>query len=133
MLSYQVFTENLGGSWTDLQGKITKSIDDKMKLPKKILHNIHIKLYKYNQKKRLTQNKRCEYCGNKYKTTIHHCKYCTDSCRIKAEQDNNKKKSATIQEKTSQATTWYKQHITHTTKRQDSGRKNNPERKTKNT
>ena len=91
MLSYQVFTENLGGSWTDLQGKITKSIDDKMKLPKKILHNIHIKLYKYNEKKRLTQNKRCEYCGNKYKTTIHHCKYCTDSCRIKAEQDNNKK------------------------------------------
>ena len=63
-----------------------------MKLNKKMLHNIHIKLYKYNQKKRLTQNKRCEYCGNKYKTTIHHCKYCTDSCRIKAEQDNNKKR-----------------------------------------
>lgn len=61
-----------------------------MKLNKKILSNIHSRLYKYYEKKRLTQNKRCVYCGNKYNTTIHHSKYCTDSCRLKAEQDNNR-------------------------------------------
>lgn len=63
-----------------------------MKLDKKILHNMHMKLYEYNEKKRLMQYNQCKYCGNKYKTTIHHSKYCTDSCRIKAEQDNNKKR-----------------------------------------
>ena len=63
-----------------------------MKINNKTLHNIHIKLYEFNKKKRLNQFKECCYCGNTYQTTIHHSKYCSDTCRSKANNDNNNKR-----------------------------------------
>lgn len=76
----------------NIQTNITRNTKTMTQRKKQTQNRIKIHKLQKHKKKKLQKRQKCHWCGKQYTTLKHQTKYCTDICRKKAEQENNRKR-----------------------------------------